>query len=799
MRACTFFLWLVLWMISPLISSAQCVLQVSGIVSDQDTHERLVEATVMIRELNRSTVTTAKGEYVLKGLCPGTYTLVVTHISCKPNVFHLDLKEDVHRDVELGHAAAALQEVVVRATAGVGGTAVAAELKGKQLEATRGLTLGESLRTINGVTSLQTGSNVYKPVIHGLHSNRVLILNNGIRQEGQQWGSEHAPEVDPFLANRITVIKGASSIRYGGDAIGGVVLVEPKLLPYGNTSILGELNTAVFSNGRQGVLSAMVEGSPMKHKSIAWRVQGTAKRGGNARTPDYFLANSGVQELNMSLTGGIRKQHSGSELFYSLFTTTLGIFTGAHIGNVTDLMEAIRSGEPPAYIRDVPFTYTLKRPFQQVMHQLGKWKSYWDLNDKARVQIVGSYQYNQRSEYDIIRSTRTTPQLQLGIGTGAVDVVLDHYGNKRLKGSIGWSSMYQHNDYSYRYFIPNYRSFQTGMFVAEKYTSGKIVAEAGLRFDHKSIQHITDNDRAPYNTLMGGELAPGAAYGSRVFNGVSANLGTTYTSGNWKYVLSGTTAWRAPQVNELFSNGLHHGAARIETGKPDLKTERSWGLATGAEYTDEKWAVDVDLYHKRIQDFIFLKPTYPPQLTIRGAFPSFVFDQTDARLNGIDLQIAYLIDNHLRLQSKGSLLRAFDLRTKDWIIQMPPDRYEASAEYLCKDGKWFRQSYFKLGVQHVRKQTRIPSTGNIELPNPAGGVFKVADYAPAPDAYSLVSFEVGTKLDVRHRDLSIILAVSNVMNSRYRDYLNAFRYFADDMGRNISLRLHIPLTIKSIK
>ena len=261
MKSCTFFVLLLLGLMVPAISTAQCVLQVSGIISDQDTRERLTEATVSIRELNRAVTTNAKGEYVLTGLCQGAYTIVVSHVSCKSTVLHIDLKEDLHRDIELNHAAAQLQEVVVKASAGVGGTAVAAELKGKALEATRGLTLGESLRAINGVTTLQTGTNIYKPVIHGLHSNRVLILNNGIRQEGQQWGSEHAPEVDPFLANRVTVIKGASSIRYGGDAIGGVVLVEPKLLPYGSASILGEVNTAFFSNNRQGVISAMVEGS----------------------------------------------------------------------------------------------------------------------------------------------------------------------------------------------------------------------------------------------------------------------------------------------------------------------------------------------------------------------------------------------------------------------------------------------------------------------------------------------------------------------------------------------------------
>lgn len=775
----------------------QCLLELSGVVNDQDTRQKLADATVSIKELNLSVLTAKDGSFRFKGICPGVYTVVITHVNCLPLTSHIHLKEDLHRDFELPHTATQLTEVIVRGSAGVGSTAVSAELKGRQLEATRGLSLGESLKKINGVTVLQTGNNIYKPVIHGLHSNRVLILNNGIRQEGQQWGSEHAPEVDPFLANRLTVIKGASSIRYGGDAIGGVILVEPKLLPYGIPGTAAEINTALFSNNRQGVLSAMVEGSPARHPGFAWRLQGTAKRGGNARTPDYWLANSGVQELNMSATAGWRGERSGLEFFYSFFSTELGIFTGSHIGNVTDLIYAINSGAPPDYIRNEGFTYRIDRPYQDVQHHLAKAKAFVNTGDWGRLNFIGSFQYNQRREYDIVRTARNNPQLELALSTVGLDVVLDHFRHSRLKGTLGMSGIYQLNSFNYRYFVPNYRSFNFGVFAAEKYTMANWAVEAGIRFDHRDINNITDNDEPPYHELMGNEIAPGDPYGTRKFSGVSANGGFNYRSGNWKWVLSGTTAWRAPQVNELFSDGLHHGAARIEKGRPDLATERSYGIAGAVDYSDEKWAFDVDLYYKRIEDFIYLKPSYPPQLTIRGAFPTFQFDQTDARLYGTDIQLSYLIDHHLRLQGKASLLRAFDIRNDDWLIQMPADRYEGSAEYLFEDGSRFSKTYVKVSVGHVTEQTRVPATGNIKVEHADGTVTMESDYAPPPPAYTLVGFEAGTDLDVRHRNMTIIFGVSNLFNVAYRDYLNAFRYFADDMGRNISLRLKIPFEFNS--
>ncbi|HLT23904.1 MAG TPA: Plug domain-containing protein, partial [Ignavibacteria bacterium] len=131
------------------------------------------------------------------------------------------------------------------------------ELSGPELDKTKGKPLAEALKEITGVSTIQTGSSISKPVIHGLHSNRILILNNGVRQEGQQWGFEHAPEIDPFIAKKLTVIKGANSVRYGSDAIGGVILVEPNDLQYNMNKLNGEVNLIGFSNGRAGVISGI--------------------------------------------------------------------------------------------------------------------------------------------------------------------------------------------------------------------------------------------------------------------------------------------------------------------------------------------------------------------------------------------------------------------------------------------------------------------------------------------------------------------------------------------------------------
>jgi iron complex outermembrane receptor protein len=784
---------ILLFVLVHLQSQSQCVLRISGLVKDADTRQLLEKATVTLVELKRTVTTDSLGKYNLLGLCPGDYTLRITHADCQTAEYHFHIREDVIKDFELTHEENVLKEVVVVGSSSVRSEGMSGELKGRELAATRGLTLGESLQRINGVTVLQTGNNIYKPVIQGLHSSRVLILNNGIRQEGQQWGSEHAPEIDPFVANRLTVIKGASSIRYGGDAIGGVILVEPRLLRY-NHERTGEINFAAFSNNRQAVLSAQLEGAFDKKGTTALRLQATAKRGGNARTPDYWMKNSGVEEINASAAAGWRKQDRGIDFFYSIFNTRIGIFSGSHIGNLTDLENIIRLQEPPDYIKNATFSYAIDRPYQQVQHQLVKLRSYREYHNDHRISLTLSSQFNNRKEFDITRSESSLPQLELDLFTNMADLVWEHYGHDRIKGSVGINAMHQMNSINYRYFVPNYRSLDLGAWAAAKYQLNQWQFELGLRYDNRHRYSITDNDKSPYDRLMGNALVPGEPYGSRFFSGLSGTALMAYRFSDYlRGSIIASTAWRSPQINELFSNGLHHGAARIERGDPDLRAERAFGVMGSLIYSSSKWEVEWGVYQKEIDGFIYLKPGYPPLLTIRGAFPVFDYAQTLASLTGTDVSVGYDISAHWKIQMKGSLLRAFDKTAKTWLIQMPADRYETELSYVFTDGKLLKQPSLKIFLQHVTEQKRVPPTGNIKVTDANGNESMQSDYLPPPPAYTLVNLEVSSGVISKKNKVDLVLGVTNLFNVSYRDYMNAFRYFALDRGRNISVKLKFNL------
>jgi iron complex outermembrane receptor protein len=537
-----------------------------------------------------------------------------------------------------------------------------------------------------------------------------------------------------------------------------------------------------------GVLSGIIEGNLVRHPAFSWRLQGTVKRGGNARTPHYWLDNSGVEEINFSATAGWRKNNRGSEIFYSQFNTRLAIFSGSHIGNVTDLINAINSSEPPDYVRNAGFSYTIDRPYQKVQHHLLKSRTYWNTGTIGRLNVVASFQYNNRMEYDKKRfqSSEDVPQLDLSIATAGADIVWDHFTWKGFRGTVGVSGIFQDNQYSRRLFIPNYHSLNYGVFWIEKWEKKKWQIEGGIRYDYRDFYNTTDN--------------AGRLYPDRSYKSLSGNTGFNYRlSKSAKINFSASSAWRAPNVNELYSDGLHHGAARIEKGDSSLSPERANSLMAGLTIESDKWTVEIGVYSKWIDDFIFLQPTYPPQLTIRGAFPSFRFSQTNARLSGADLAIGYALSHHLRWNGKASILRAWNRTVGEWLIQMPADRFENELEYSFRNGRFFKESYSKLTVQHLLKQTRVPANGVIEITRPDGSKYTSSDYAPPPGAYYLAGLELGSQVDWFRRTVTITLSATNLFNRAYRDYMNAFRYYADEMGRNISLRIKMPFEFKNKK
>jgi iron complex outermembrane receptor protein len=755
------------------VHGQKCSGKLRGHVHSSLNHETLERATVMISETGRVIITDAKGDFVFDSLCAGKYTLLVSHVNYDTLIRPVAFASNQHIDLDLIPSKNTLSEVIVNSQKGSANTGITKNLSGKELEETRGLSLAAALSRLNGVRMLQTGTTVAKPVIHGLHGNRILTINNGVRQEGQQWGNEHAPEIDPFIANRLTVIKGVDELRYGSDAIGGVILVEPRALrtmPGYNA----EFNTLFFTNNRQFVASAIFEQQLKQLSSFTYRLQGTYKKGANVATPHYRLNNTALEEKNMSFTAGWRREHFHSELYYSLFNTQAGIFSGAHIGSLSDLQHAIASSRPDPVFTGQN-TYRIKRPNQDVTHHLLKWKTGFDVNNsKFNVLLAG--QYNHRKEYDVVRNAAAKgAQINLSVFTFSEEINWEHPKKHNLSGVVGVVALQQDNSYSGRYLIPNYRAYSYGAYAIEKWTKGKWDAQAGIRFDNKAI--TTNRLQAASGTFTSYQFD---------FSTLASSVNLGYKiHPQWHTNASVSLATRAPHVNELLTNGVHHGTGTYEVGDIHLKPEKSFNIAWNNSYTSQnrKWTANVTLYRNRIQRFIYQQPKPDePVLTIRGAFPKIQYQATDALLQGMDLSLS--LQPHARFMYNVSyaLLRARNKGINDWLIGMPADRITNELTFTFDDGKTFSNTYISLEAQNTLEQTRVPDDRNGKQ-----------DYKVPPAGYMLLNAHASTSFKVGRLPVTVAINATNLFNTTYRDYLNAFRYFTDEMGRNISLRLKISL------
>lgn len=751
--------------------SVECTLKLSGRIIDEHDQSALELATVYIVELNKTSITDEKGNYSFSKICPGIYTIKIQHLNCEPIQAKIEVQKNTTKNFYPEHHAELLKDVeVMVGKLPIQSTQTENNVSTEKLNQSKGLSLGEALKNITGVATLNTGNSISKPIIHGMHSNRILILNNGVRQEGQQWGVEHAPEMDPFIAGKLSVVKGANSVRYGSDAIAGVVLVETKA--HRDSSGVGaEINAVGNSNGKGVTTSGLLEGRLKHHKWLSWRLQGTFKQNGNVSAPNYIMVNTGQKEYNFSYAIAIQKQKYGAEVFYSQFNTTLGIFSAAHIGNLTDLQRAFQS---PVPLETGDFTYDIKRPYQRIEHELFKAKAHLFTGNKGKLSFVYARQYNLRNEYDKHRPLNDSlaqlnkPELLFELTTHTGDLIWEHNSFNRFTGSIGISAITQANTYEGRALIPNFANNSAGIFWIERFKKKSLELEAGCRYDIKSLQ--------VYKYQYKGSASYELITPEHNFQNLSGNIGAIVKKDSTHNLsLNFGTAWRSPSINELYSDGLHHGAAAMEYGDNTLKLERTYNSIFTWRFTKhQQLHLEVSPYLHYIENFIYRQPASNPVVTIRGAFPAFNYKQTNALLRGCDAYLNYRLIKNLEFVAKASLIRSWNLSEKNWLVMMPSDRCEGELIYRFKPTKHQSTAYISGSVLHVTKQWRVPAN---------------SDFVAPPAAYTTVNLHTNFTFKIKKQTLDVGMSVLNLLNQSYRDYLDRFRYFTDAMGRNVVMRI----------
>lgn len=774
--------------------NAQNTFTVSGTVQDFHDKTLLKDARVTIGE--KSTLTDAQGRFTIRNITEGKHNLTAAHPACEPFSEVIEVSKNLDISLNLEHHIHDIETVALHRRQTSAGLMTVKTLDENAIARNSTENLGNILQRISGVGTLKTGNSISKPVIHGLYGSRISIINNGVRMAEQEWGVEHAPSIETTNFERINVIKGSGTLKYSGDAVGGVVVLEPKMFP-ARDSIMGESLISGISNGR----GAKVGVDLAKIWQNRWFVRGagTYQKLGDLYIPHHTLQNTGTEEHSMNFSFGNRNFVQGFEASYSGISQNFGIFRGSHLGGPEDFYNAVANGNSVAYYDD--FQYKIMNPKQEVNHHIAKLEAYKRFYGFGKLSFHYSFQLNNRKEYDLRRGElNDLPSMDLRLITHQAK--LEHLIERekwQLESGISGALQdnYPNPATQARRLIPDYYRYDVGLFSVFQYKFSKnLNAEFGARYDfnrYDAYKYYDENEwESRFENLFSNFVIKRS--GSRVltrpvldFHNISANMGITYKPyENWDLTVNVSRASRTPNAAELFADGLHHSAAIIERGDLSIKKEEVYHFnlsAKGKIPVLKGLQVEINPYLMTSDNFINQVPT-GIQNSNRGIFMIWDYHQTKARIYGIDADLELNFTNNFKWNSQVSALRGDDLKNNEPLILMMPVNFKNFLEFSLGKPSNF---YFTLENETFLKQNRFPVRNvNLDLIENGQLVTRTLDTSTPPAGYSV--FNAAAGMDV-FRNFNVNFRINNLLNTEYRDYLNRLRFFAPELGRSLILTL----------
>ncbi|MGE0867395.1 MAG: TonB-dependent receptor [Kofleriaceae bacterium] len=762
-----------------------------GHAVDTSSHEPVVAATVRIGD-QLLTITDGAGRFTLTGLCPGELTIIVERDDYSPAARTLTVGGHASLELEMT-LAGELIEVHEKAPPPPEMRS-AATISGAQLEKSRGRAFTDAIAKVPGVAELRSATGVAKPIIRGQFGRRLVILVDGVRHRAQEWGLDHAPEIDPFIADAIRVVRGAGGVRYGSDAIGGAVLVDPPAL-LREPGYAGELHLIGSSNGRGGTLAGRLRSALAALPGFSTQLEGSVKRLAAPRTPDYALGNAAAFEWTGGATLGYRRGPSEYKLSYRHYQAKLGVCACLRIHSIDDFLAQAAAGRPIG-ADELDADATIGRPYQAVAHDLALARAEWERDQLGTITATYSFQHDLRREYDVVRQAAgNTAQFNFRLMTHELEAVFEHNPlhlseHWHLRGVAGITGMAQIHHYSGLHLVPDYTSLGAGVYASERLVGHETDVELGARYD--LLARTASLERLDFLRLVrSGQIemdACGAGDPDPVrcrsrFHTFTASLGALRRLGNaWSLKGELSTASRAPNTDEQYLNGTSPTFPVLGLGKPDVKPETTYSTSLTLAYDTTAIKAEASVFANLIDDYIYFAPAIGPDgmpifdVLIRGTFPRFTTQTVDALFWGADGGIAASPIPALELGAQASLVRAKDADDDSYLVFVPADRYRASITVHLPDTGRFQDTFATVSGEYVARQRRYDI---------------VADLVAPPPAYVLLGAELGTETCLAGNKTRIALQGANLTNARYRDYTSLNRYFADEPGWQAWVRVSV--------
>lgn len=748
------------------------VFSLEGRVIDGQTKEPLPGALITIPDLKISVVSDGSGRFNFTNIPDkGRFLIEVRFIGYKTLIRTLDLSQTSSLEFELFPSMIEAKEVVVTGTAfstdnRKNSTAVSSVTKEQLVNRPSG-NLVDAIAKVPGVSQVTTGGGISKPVIRGLSYNRVVTLVDGAKQEGQQWGDEHGLEVDQYSAERVEILRGAASLLYGSDALGGVInILEPLPTPEGQ--MRGELLSSYQSNNGLSGNSAMLQGNS---HGFVWRARGSYKNAYSYEAPDGRIANTGYNERNISGELGFNKKWGYSHLNFSSFRNNIGLpdFERNSDGKFEDANGVVLSDKQ---LKD----RELFLPFQDIRHYKIALNTHILLGN-GRLRSILAFQDNQRRE---LEDNRTNPALFFDLKTYSADFKYFFNENNGWEPVIGLSGALQDNkNKAEELLIPDYNSGEFGVFAYAKKSWETITFNLGARFDYRNIE----------GQQMFSEGVPKFNNFSNSFSNLSGALGFTkeFTE-HFNFKANLGSAFRSPNIAELSSDGVHEGTFRYEIGNNNLSPENSYYGDLAFEFNNNAVSASLGAFNNYIDKYIYNRQNNNEIILVgTDVFPVYRFIQDNANLSGIEASLTLHPAELIHFENSFSYTRGVN-RATNRPLPFIPAAVLRNELRLEPEIKGIKSTYFSLALDNVFRQNRVDNFESVSK------------------GYTLVNLALGTTLMLKNQALRLNVSANNLFDKAYYDHLSRFKpgrldesnpnagYY--NQGRNISVGFYLPFNFK---
>ena len=782
-------------------ANSQITFKITGTVVDEKDRP-LQGTTIVLSPGNIGTAADAGGRYIFSGLQSGKYVMHASFIGYEDHTDTLVIENNMEWDIRMEPSLVNLQEVVV--------TGDYEEIRKREaslnleivnekyLKQNLGGSIMNSLERLPGVSTIDIGSGQSKPVIRGLGFNRVVVIENNIKHEAQQWGADHGLEIDQYAVDQVEVILGPASLMYGSDAIGGVIDMKNSQIPAENNfggaiELTGKtyndyLGTSISLYGRKHSLFGDFRISILDYGDYKVPTDSVDIYSYRVALDERHLRNTAGNELNLHTSFGIVQPRFQSRFHISSVNSKSGFFANTHGLEPRNVDTELHDQSN----RDIQY------PSQRVHHFKAINTSHYGW-DRIRLEFDLGFQRNFRQEWSEYVDHGYMPpvfpdtldfdsdlerQFEKYVYSGNVD--LSYPFTDKTKLNLGVNSDFQDNRIDGRGFIiPVFKQLTTGAYIYAKHAfSERSLIQLGMRYDYGRINSEDYYDWFPSPVLVNNDTnlqyLQRAAAISRSFSNVSWSLGYNLNLDRWSVKANMGKSFRMPIAKELAANGVNYHRFSYEVGDPDLSPEVSYQLDAGVEYRSSRLAIGTSPFLNYFPNYIYLNPSPEHDQLYGNGNQVFYYTQSSVLRYGAELHTHYELFRFLQLGLMGEYVYSEQLsgEKKGFTLPFsPPASGIFNIKYQRHGLKFAEYAYFSFDYRITAPQN------NIVPPE------------ETTDGYQVINLGFGCDIHLNGQKLNLSMQVHNLFNSKYFNHTSYYRLInVPEPGRSFILNITLPFS-----